>query len=112
MNEWQEQANTELAHARSARRQGKEGMARVCARRAAGIIAGEYLRREGVSVSDPSAYHRLQVLLGMPGLSIETRQATEALLLRVNSDHTLPVQVDLIAAAGWLASALLQVVLE
>lgn len=87
-------------------------MARVCARRAAGVIASEYLRREGISLNDPSAIHTLQTLLGMPGITVNTQLAIQALLLRVNSDHQLPANLDLLEASRELARDLLGIELE
>lgn len=112
MEEWIERAKVEIDHAEEARQTGKEGMARVCARRAAGIIAAQYLRGEGIDLRDPSAYHCLQVLQGMPGLTVDMHQSIDALLLRVNSDHHLPANLDLIEAARGLSRVLMGIELE
>jgi len=102
-----DQYQLELQMARSARAAGNEGKARVCARRAAGIVAGEYLKQRGFPVSDPSAYTRLKYLHSLPDISEEIRQVTAHFLLRVNEDQYLPLPVDLVAEASWLEKQLL-----
>lgn len=105
--EWSSTFQHEIRQARTARLAGNEGKARVCARRAAGAVAGEYLRQRGAPTNDPSAYTRLQVLASLPGLSTLTQEAIAHLLLRVTPEYRLPVEADLIADACWLAQNLL-----
>jgi hypothetical protein len=112
MEEWIQKATAELDRAKEARQAGKEGMARVCARRAAGIIAAQYLRGDGIDLRDPSAYHCLQVLQGMPGLTVDLHQSIDALLLRVNTDHRLPPNIDLIEEVRRLSRSLMGIELE
>jgi hypothetical protein len=104
---WQERFSEELRQAEAAREAGKEGMARVCARRAAGIAAGEYLRRHGLALSDPSAYARLKFLIQLPQTPPAVQQVINHFLLRINPDRSLPIPADLIAEARWLANELL-----
>lgn len=110
MNElsWEIRLRDELERAESARGNGKEGMARVLARRAAGIVAVEYLRSKGEIVEAGSAYDQLIRLTADPSIDEETRERVEHFLLRVTTDFILPIQVDLIADARWLASRLVQ----
>ena len=105
--DWQSRYQDELEQARSARQKGNEGMARVCARRAVGIIIGEYLIRRGLSDPGPSAYDRLSALKSLPGVDEHCKAVTDHFLIRVNSDHKLPLDVDLISEAEWLAKELL-----
>ena len=102
-----ERIEAELTKAGEARSAGNEGMARVCARRAAGIAAGVYLEKRQVAQFSPSAYDRLKILCEIPALPERARQAAEILLLRVTPEHDLPVQVDLVAEAHWLAEYLI-----
>lgn len=104
---WQERFSEELRQAKAAREAGNEGMARVCARRAAGIAAGEYFRRHGLTLKDPSAYARLKFLSQLPQTSPAIQEVINHFLLRINPDRSLPIQVDLIAEARWLANELL-----
>lgn len=104
---WPESFNTEIQSALHARQAGKEGQARVCARRAAGIAIGEYFRRQGVHFPDPSAVARLRYLQNIPGISPAIQRSAGLLLLRVTPAYTLPVEADLIAEARLLAKELL-----
>jgi hypothetical protein len=105
--DWKMRAQLELQQAEAARAVGNEGRARVCARRAAGIIGREYMRRQGVALSTPSAYDILRALLSTPSLSPETRESIAHFLARVNTSFTLPVEADLLSEARWIASELL-----
>ena len=104
---WKTEYDHEIEQAVSARSRGNEGMARVCARRAAGIIIGEYLLRRGYTKPDPSAYHRLTLFNSLPEVNDEMKVITSHFLLRVSNDHTFPGQIDLISEADWLKKNLL-----
>jgi hypothetical protein len=96
----------ELARGEAARQAGLEGRARVCARRAAGAAIREYLELRGLTAPGSSAYDLLAFVQGMPGVSPEIRQVAGRLLTRVDESFTLPVEVDLLADARWLAQEL------
>ena len=96
----------ELENAESARRAGNEGRARVCARRAAGAAARDFLARHGSRPRDASTYAALQVLADFPGLSPELRTAALHLTTRLTEEFTLPLQADLIADARKLIGGL------
>lgn len=104
---WADRIRSELSKAEQARIEGNEGMARVCARRAAGIAAGEYLRRRNLLSHPLSAYELLKYLQSLPDISPNIREVAGHFLLRITQDHTLPVEADLIAEARWLARELL-----
>ena len=106
--EWKSRTQAELSRAEAAREVGNEGRARVCARRAAGLIVGEYFHRLGKPLSNLSAINRLQFLADLPDSSPEVKLAAGYFLLRITQEHELPVEVDLIAQARWLAQVLLQ----
>ena len=89
----------EFERAEQARARGNEGQARVCARRAAGIAAREYLTRRGEHVRTPSAYDVLNMLKNDPELPIDLKRIADHLTLRVNEEFKLPVNVDLISEA-------------
>ncbi len=105
--DWMERFDHELSQAEAAREKGNEGKARVCARRAAGIAAGEYFRRKSVEQVGASAYDRLKQLQELPGISEEIRKVVSNFLQRVDVDHNLPGEADLIAEARFLAEQLL-----
>lgn len=101
------QIQAELDHAISARAEGNEGKARVCARRAAGIAAGEYLNNNGFPDPGQSAYDQLKYLCEIDQIPDEIRQIASHFLIRVTPDHTLPLDIDLISEARWLIEKLL-----
>ncbi len=96
----------ELLNAEHARLDGKEGRARVCARRAAGIAARAFLARHALQLRDRSAYTALQALAEFSGLAPDLRDAALHLVARVSEEFTLPVDVDLIADARKLIRGL------
>ena len=103
--EWHTSFKVEIAQARHARQSGNEGMARVCARRAVGILLGEYLSQQGIP-SGPSAYDRIRIFQNLPHLSPSVRLINDHFLLHVQTDRTLPGDIDLIAEAEWLESTI------
>lgn len=105
--DWRIDFNREIDRAKTARAQRNEGMARVCARRAAGIAIGEYLRLRDFSSPSASAYNRLRFLESLPGIPEGASEPTRCLLLRVDEHHQLPGEVDLINEAERLCSLLL-----
>lgn len=109
MTDWKEKIRIEFERAESARAQGNEGQARVCARRAAGIAIREYYTRRRQHVRTPSAYDLLQKLTNEPQLSPELKQAAAYLTLRVNEEFKLPVDVDLLNEARKLCDGLLEI---
>jgi hypothetical protein len=98
--------NAELENASRARLAGKEGRARVCARRAAGMAARAFLIRHGITPRDPGAYTALQLLAEYPGLAPDLLVIARHLTMRVTGDFTLPIDVDLIAEARKLIGGL------
>lgn len=97
----------ELENGEAARARGNEGMARVCARRAAGYAAAEYFARIGVEFGNPSAYERLRFLQTLPNLPETVRAACAALTLRVDTAYRLPPEVDLLTEARHLMAWLM-----
>ena len=106
-SDWKTQLQAEFERAETARTAGKEGRARVCARRAAGVAIREYFRRRGIPIRTPSAYELLNLLARQPDLSADLRQAAIHLTSRLTAEFRLPLDVDLIAEARRLCNALL-----
>lgn len=102
------QIEKEFELAEGARANGNEGRARVCARRAAGIAAREYLTRKGARPQSRSAYDVLNLLKDDPLLPPDLKRIAEHLTLRVTEEFKLPVDADLIAEARKLCSELLK----
>jgi hypothetical protein len=105
--DWEALFQTELQQAESARSSGNEGKARVCARRAAGIIINEYFTRKGISKPGPSAYDALRFFQTLAEIPDNVHKITNHFLERVDPDFALPDDVDLIQDARWLAQSLL-----
>ena len=103
------QIEAELIHAKQAREEGNEGKARVCARRAAGIAAGEFLRENGFPDPGLSAYQRIKYLCEIPQMPSEISRIAKHFLVRVTPDHNLPIDTDLVADARWLVDKLLNI---
>ena len=104
---WEENYEREINMALEAREEGNEGKARVCARRAAGHVIGEFILRNGYPQVETSAYARLQYLHELKNISLRAREAAYHLLLRITPEHTLPVDVDLIEEARFLKEYLI-----
>lgn len=96
----------ELEDAYRSRSSGNEGRARVCARRAAGIAARDFLTRRGVRLRTLSAYDALRALEQFPGLAPDLKSAAAHLTLRVTEEFTLPGDIDLLAEARLLCDNL------
>jgi HEPN domain-containing protein len=99
---------SELEQAQKAREQGKEGQARVCARRAAGIAIKDYLTRKGVQPPSISAYDLLNYIKEEPLLPTDLKLVADHLTLRVTEEFKLPVDADLIAESRQLCEWLLK----
>lgn len=107
MTDWKSAYQQELEKAATARQRQNEGQARVCARRAAGIVIREYYRRQGKPISNPSAYDLLKMLMEDTSLPEAVRQSAAYLTLRVNEEFKLPAGLDLVKDAEFIARALL-----
>jgi hypothetical protein len=105
---WRVEYKQEIERAILARSDGNEGMARVCARRAAGIIIGEYLNRLGYSGMTNSAYDRLSIFNDLPSVEEKYKEIARHFLIKVNLEHNLPVKADLINDVIWLKENLIK----
>lgn len=104
---WKMEYEREIQHAMDARSEGNEGMARVCARRAAGIVIGEYLSRQGYKRLNPSAIDWLVLFNSLPEVNDSLKTIASHFLVKVDHDHNLPINVDLLSEVEWLAKTLL-----
>lgn len=110
--DWKKLTFTELKLARDARQAGNEGRARVCARRAAGHVVGEYLHREGVTIRSESAIDRLRYLETYSKTPVLAKVTVEHFLVHTTTEHKLPIDADLITDVDLLARDLLGEELE
>ena len=102
----QSQIQAELQKAVRARLIGKEGQARVCSRRAAGLATRAYLVRQGQVVRTTSAYDLLKLLTEDLSLPVSIAQAAAHLTLRVDEQFKMPLDMDLISDARKLCDYL------
>ena len=107
MDDLKTQLRKEFEKAQQARISKNEGQARVCARRAAGIAARDYLTRNGTQVPNMSAYDLLILLKEDTNLSPDMQLIVDHLTVRVTEDFELPIDADLIAEARVLCDYLL-----
>jgi hypothetical protein len=91
---WRERIEAELAKAARARDDGREGLARVCARRAAGWALGPYYVKRMGRPAPASALDLLRWFHADPSASPELRRAAERLTVRVTEEHRLPHAED------------------
>jgi hypothetical protein len=97
--DWLAEVQVEMDNAEQARAKGNEGKARVCARRAAGIAAREFLARQGLPARNTSVYDLLNLVAQDAAAPSVLRNAAVILTLRVDEEFRLPPNVDLIAEA-------------
>lgn len=101
-----EKIDAELKQAEQARAAGNEGMARVCARRAAGIAIRAYYQAIGQPARSTSAVDLLEQVRSDPRFALEIHSVAGHLLQRVTPEYQLPIPVDLLAETRWLVQAL------
>ena len=105
--DWRQLTNQELELAETARQSGNEGRARVCARRAAGHVAGEYIIRNHINFESESALERLKYLYASPEISSEEHGTIGHFLVHTTPEHELPIDADLLEDVNLLARQML-----
>ena len=99
--------STELERAATARAAGNERRTRVCARRAAGMAARDFLKRnQGTALHSAQGgtrnsrtYEALRTVAAFPAHTPDLNQAADHLTMRVNDEFQLPPGTDLIIEA-------------
>jgi hypothetical protein len=109
--EWPERVQRELLAAEAARANGNEGMARVCARRAAGWTVQAFLGTQGIDLGTPDVLKHFRYLLNDRNLPPEARPILEHLLQPKikddpEQDSRWPLEIDLVSEARQLFSLL------
>ena len=97
--ETQIQVQKELLLAKQSRKEGNEGRARVCARRAAGTAAQLFLDRHKKIIKGENSFQSLKTLKETEELPARVQLAVSRLMQRVNEEHQLPPEIDLIHEA-------------
>jgi len=93
------QITEELLLAKQSRLEGNEGRARVCARRAAAAAVKDYLDKKGKTQNQENAIQSLLILRQLEKIPTRVQEALDWLVQRVNMDHNMPPEVDLIHEA-------------
>jgi hypothetical protein len=107
MSYWQT-AKDELKKAYQARQNQNEGMARVCARRSAGWAIRAYLSAQHIPAPTPNAFALIQDE-GLRQVLPEAIHTTlDHLAQRVNVEHNLPGEVDLLQETTQLVDTLFE----
>ncbi len=96
MENWELLFQTEINHAYTARLEGNEGKARVCARRAANILIQQYFKEQQLYYSK-NAIKNLTSLQSHIHPSHPAQGLITNLLLRVDENFKLPSGIDLVA---------------
>lgn len=112
--EWKAAVDRELATARAAEGRGNQGMARVCARRAAGWAAAAWLDARGQALETPSVLEQLRQLAAVGDLPARGDEIIRHLLTYktkhdmsdINEESHFPLDVDLVAEAEELIGML------
>jgi len=104
---WKPKYTSEIQRGEQARAEGNEGMARVCARRAAGEVIREYFQRQNLAQSKPSALNALKILSQSDQVSPRVREISTHFVWQITTEHILPGDVDLLVEVRWLAKELL-----
>jgi hypothetical protein len=106
MTDWKIPYQREIEMALAARQRQNEGQARVCARRAAGIVIRAYYQQRRKTISTPSAYDLLKMFMEDESQPEAVRQSAAYLTLRVTEEFKLPLNLDLVKEAESIAQAL------
>jgi hypothetical protein len=107
ISEIQKSIEAEFADARESRAMGREGRARVCARRAAGLALGIYYEKSVGRSPPQSAYELLQWFALREEIPLDLRDAAKRLTVRVTTTFDLPHAEDPIRDAWNLIDAVL-----
>ena len=94
-----EQIEQELAKAATGLREGNDGLARVCARRAVALGAQAWVTRGGRKPGPADAMNQLRKIQQEEAFPLEMREAAQRLLTKVTQRDQAPVSTDPIADA-------------
>ena len=108
----------EIRQAYEADTKGKEGLARVCARRAAGWAIQKHLELKGISLDTPSVLDHISYLLNQSSTKPEILKVLTHMTQKVEKDSLegesywpLP-NVNLVEEAHWLVEELLGISID
>jgi len=104
---WQSQFDRELKQAEDARRNGFEGRARVCARRAAGIVLREFAIQNGYPEKGLNALDLIRIYSEDSRVPPQAGVNLKILVQRVLPGGLLPVEADFLEIVRSLPGQLL-----
>ena len=112
MSDWASKIRAELERGIKAEAAGNDGMARVCARRAAGWAANAYLERKGLDIPAISGFEILLYLMESDLVSGENRERMKWLTRSLEKNESegesyWPLNINLLEEAEKLAKDLL-----
>jgi len=99
----------ELAAARTAAREGNDGKARVCSRRAAGTAIEWYVAVYPGAVKGTDALNRLKNLAEDPTFPKDVREAAQKLLTRITDRFQYPFSTDPVADAALITDYFIRI---
>ncbi len=103
---WREQVEQELAKAAKGLREGNDGLARVCARRAVGLGVQNWVERSGAKTWPSDAMNILRKVQGEETFPPGIREAAQRLLTAVTQQDQTPMSSDPIGDARLILSHL------
>ncbi len=101
---WGKQIEQELAKAAAGLRDGNDGLVRVCARRAVGLGAQNWVERSGSRAWPGDAMKQLRKIQEEEAFPMEVREAAQRLLTKVTQRDQTLVSTNPIADAQLILS--------
>ena len=99
----------ELAAARNSAREGNDGKARVCSRRAAGTAIEWYVTVYPGAVKGTDALSRLKYFAEDPVFPPDVREAAQKLLTRITDRFQYPFSTDPVADAALITDYFIRI---
>ncbi len=96
---WRERIEEELAKAATRLREGNDGLARVCARRAVALGAQHRIARKGVIAPPADAMSQLRKIQEDEGFPLRVREGAQRLMTKVTQRDQVTISTDPIADA-------------
>ena len=96
---WREQIEQELVKASEGLKNGNDGLARVCVRRAVAIASQHWAEQRNLPAWQGDAMHQLRQIQGETTFPYSVREAAQRLLTKVTEQAKSPMTTDPIADA-------------
>jgi len=96
---WREQIEQELVKASEGLKNGNDGLARVCARRAVALASQHWAEERNLRAWQGDAMHQLRQIQGETTFPLSVREAAQRLLTKVTEQAQSPMATDPITDA-------------